>query len=186
MKRLKLGDILAFQTDRGYRIFHWAYNVPKKGKYIRVMPGFYQTIPNNLNEIVSGECAFIIWADINWYYKNGLFVLVGHEDVSNETYPFPEYQILLKYVDPDDDHYAFFEFNHIYRNEWETCRSDPFANGFPERFKYLKLLNLRCSPFLMMTLLSSDFDTHNWHKFDMSSKKDYYEKLYGHLLKQDL
>lgn len=118
MKRLKLGDILAFQTDRGYRIFHWAYNVPKKGKYIRVMPGFYQTIPNNLNDIVSGECAFIIWADINWYYKNGLFILVGHEEVSNETYPFPEYQILLKYVDPDDDHYAFFEFNHIYHNEW--------------------------------------------------------------------
>ena len=40
MKREKLGDVYAFKTDRGYRIMQWAYNIEKRGKYIKVFDGF--------------------------------------------------------------------------------------------------------------------------------------------------
>ncbi|MBR6646576.1 MAG: hypothetical protein IKL09_03575 [Clostridia bacterium] len=60
MKRAKVGDVYYVKVPNGYKIYQWAYSIPKQGDYIRVFEGLYADVPNEIEEIVQGPHSYII------------------------------------------------------------------------------------------------------------------------------
>ena len=78
MRRSKIGDVYAFQTERGYRLFQFAYKVVRIGKFYRVFPNFYSEIPENLREIILGDYSYLIWYNVATGFRSGLFQFLGN------------------------------------------------------------------------------------------------------------
>lgn len=94
MKRAKIGDVYAIKVPNGYKIYQWAYSIPRKGDYIRVFDGLHESIPNNLSEIVVGPHSYIISFDTKRAYRIGLAQMLDNFPVPDE-YPFPDYMLAL-------------------------------------------------------------------------------------------
>ena len=92
MKRAKLGDVYWVKVPNGYKIYQWAYSIPRKGDYIRVFDGLYDSIPTEITAIVAGPHSYIIPFYSSKAYRIGLAHLIGNYPVPAE-YPFPEFQI---------------------------------------------------------------------------------------------
>lgn len=90
MKRSKLGDLFSIKVSNGYKLFQRAYDVPRKGQFIRVFDGLYSVIPDDVTGIVSGPHSYILNFDAIGAYRCGLAQLVGNYPVPS-VYPFPEY-----------------------------------------------------------------------------------------------
>jgi len=178
MKKAQLGDVYAFRTERGYRIIHWAYYKEKHGKFVRIFPGFFDEIPNNIDEIINGECAYIICFDAPKAYKKGIFILLKNSPVSDK-YPFPKYDI--NYHDYDD--YGEFEIcEFLCHQNFEEFRGNPTGKGLPPKYQNIKLINAIVDPIWFLYLLSSDFDLHHWNLFYPGDKWEEYEKKYGDMI----
>ena len=92
MRRAKLGDVYSVKVPNGYKIYQWAYTIPKKGDFIRVFDGLYAEVPDNIEQIVRGPHSYIIPCYTKKMYKVGLSQLIGNYEVPKE-YPFPEYKL---------------------------------------------------------------------------------------------
>lgn len=94
MKRARIGDVYYVKVPNGYKLYQWAYYIPRKGDYIRVFDGLYATIPENLSEIVAGPHSYIISFDTKRAYRIGLARMLGNFPVPDE-YPFPDFKIAI-------------------------------------------------------------------------------------------
>lgn len=94
MKRARMGDVYSVKVPNGYKIYQWAYSIPREGDYIRVFDGLHEYIPTNLPKIVAGPHSYIIPFDTKRAYRIGLAQMLGNFPVPDE-YPFPEYEFSL-------------------------------------------------------------------------------------------
>lgn len=92
MRRAKLGDVYCIRVPNGYKLYQWAYRIPKEGDYIRVFDGLYDEIPTNVAEIVAGKHSYIIAFFASRAYRIGLAQLIDNLPVP-EKYPFPDFEI---------------------------------------------------------------------------------------------
>lgn len=60
MRRSKLGDVYATKLPNGYKIYQRAYDIPRRGDFVRVFDGLYESIPANVEEIVRGPHSYIV------------------------------------------------------------------------------------------------------------------------------
>ena len=131
--------------------------------------------------LVDEECAYIIDFDSSRMCRKGIFEWVGNKAVS-EKYPFPKHDIFCYCRSNDNPNSICFQVcNSTFHQEYENYWSDCSGNGLPEKYKDIKLLNTVFSPLSALCLIASDFDMHNWDNYDTNFKREYYEKLYGHL-----
>lgn len=72
MPRAKLGDVYACKVLKGYKIIQWAYYIERYGRFIRVFDGLYDTIPENIAQIVAGEHSYITDLFVGRAYRIGL------------------------------------------------------------------------------------------------------------------
>ena len=178
MRRAQLGDVYVFLTERGYRIIHWAYYIEKQGKFVRIFPGFYPQIPDNIEEIVGGECAYMMCFDAPKAYRRGFFTFVKNCPVSDK-YPFPNHVIVYR----DYGTYGEFEVCEFdCHQHFEIFRGDPTGKGLPKKYQELKLINGIVDPIWFVYLLSSDFDLHHWDLFVPGALWDEYDKKYGDMI----
>lgn len=153
MRRSKIGDVYFIRLPNGIKIFQRAYDIPRIGRFIRVFGGLFNTIPDNIERIISGPHSYIINFHSSRAYRIGLIELIGNYPVPDE-YPFPCYmfdfwqnasgirQIRVRNVD-----FSYFKAYDVGRLE-----------DLPEKFRNLTLLSMTVSPDWLLYL----FDT-NWN-----------------------
>ena len=78
MKRTKIGDVYAIKLMNGYKLYQWAYTIPRKGKFMRVFDGLFDNIPNNIEDLVNNPHSYIIEFDAPRAYRVGLAQLAGN------------------------------------------------------------------------------------------------------------
>ena len=92
MRRAVIGDVYCIKVPNGYKIFQWAYKIPRSGNYIRVFEGLYDSIPSNIEQIAAGPHSYMIWFNAGRAYRCGLATFLGNYPVPPE-YPFPQFAI---------------------------------------------------------------------------------------------
>lgn len=179
MRRVKLGDVFAFKTDRGYRIVQWVYHIEKYGKHVKIFHGFYNEKPDNLTTILQNECSYIIIFDISQLFKKGILEYWGNY-ASCILEPFPQYDIgFRKY----GSQILFRISNSMRHQENEQYIGDSSGSVIPEKYKDVRLLNSMPHPIIFLYLLSSNFDLNHydlyWPKDD---EVDVLEQKFANLL----
>ena len=162
MKRSQLGDVFAFKTERGYRIMHWVYHIEKQGKFVKVFAGFYPQMPENLQEIIDGEYAYMINFDARRLYNKGIFELWGNYP-GRDQIPFPTHDIEFRRYVGNSILFRVAQFT-CHQND-EQFIGDATGKCIPERYSHIRLLNGIPHPFRFLYLLSSDFDLHHFDLF---------------------
>lgn len=162
MRRAKVGDVYAFKTERGYRILQWAYKIEKWGRYVRVFPNFYDKIPDNIEDIVRGECSYIISFHIPKLYQKGLLEFLCTVPIESIP-PFPKYDIDYVSYGNNRGEYEICEFACHNNSEYFEGLAD--GTGLPKKYKDLKLINGSVDPVWFIYLLTSDFDMKHWDLF---------------------
>ena len=175
MKRYKTGDVFVFKTENGYRIILWAYSIDKVGDFVRVIPGFYNDIPNNVLEIASGNCSFIIQISIKTMAKK-LLTYVG--SINESLIPeMPKYQISYS----DFGSYGRFNVSEFGKAQ-NFCIYEglPDGSALPNDVRDINLVNGAVGIYWFIYLITEGFDTKHWNLFYPGEKKhDIYEKKYG-------
>lgn len=142
MRRSKLGDVYATKLPNGYKLYQRAYDIPRKGDFVRVFAGLYESIPENIEEIVNGPHDYIINFFSSRAYRIGLAEFAGNYPIPEE-YPFPEYMISFFLVSKDD----VFRVN-VTRTD--TTEQQVFyvrkLCELPEQFRDIKLLSVAPHP----------------------------------------
>ncbi len=180
MRRGKLGDVYAFKTERGYRILHYVYYIEKWGQYIKIFPGFYNEQPQNLEEIISGDCAYMMSLAITKLYRTGLLEWWGTYPNDDKKNPFPTHDI--NYLDFGG--YGEFEIcESMCHQHHEDFKGLPDGTGIPDKYKDVRLINCIPDPISFLCILSSDFDLKHWQYYQVAHEKwNEYEKKYGDIL----
>lgn len=162
MKRARMGDVYTIKVPNGYKIFQWAYSIHRKGDYIRVFDGIYETIPCNLSEIVAGPHGYIISFDTKRAYRVGLAQMLGNFPVPDE-YPFPDYMLALH---PGGNR----KIGAIAVDSTSSTNQPSIAGQWfrvsriqdlPPQFQNITLLNSRLSPSWLLYLFDIGFTLNN-------------------------
>lgn len=156
MRRAKIGDVYYIKVPNGYKIFQWAYRVPKIADYIRVFEGLYEDIPTNISEIVEAPHSYIISFHITRAYRIGLAKLLGTYVVP-DSYPFPEFQVSFF----TDDEGNVFLMDIMRTNgtmdDW-TYFYASHMEELPEPYRSITVLNHHVTPNWLLYLFDSNFN----------------------------
>lgn len=158
MRRIKIGDVFTIKVPHGYKIYQWAYDVPKRGKYIRVFDGLYGTVPDNISDIVSGLHSYISDFDVRKAYRIGLAEYLGNYPVPDE-YPFPDYMLglypggVITVLASSQASPAYVN-DPCFRGHWFNVSR---VQDLPSQFRDIKLLNNRVSPAKLLYLFDIGF-----------------------------
>ncbi len=168
--------MFAFKTVNGYRIILWAYSIDKFGDYVRVVPGFYDDIPENVLDIAVGNCSFIIQIPIKTMLKTKLLTYI--DSVNKFSIPeMPCYQIEYS----DYGSYGQFEVSEFGRTQ-NSCIYEglPDGSGLPEQFKEIKLVNGAVGIYWFIYLITEGFDNKHWNLlYPGKEKYKLYEQQYN-------
>lgn len=175
MKRLKLGDVFAVKVPNGYKLYQWAYNIPKHGEYIRVLKGLYNEIPSDIDRIVKEQHNFVINFNFRRAYRIGLSQLLGTFPVPKE-YPLPDYNIdLCQNIDGEIYCISFAA---------EPGSGKPYRRfkvssieQLPYEFQGIRLINGCVSPDWLLYLFDTDFDFTDLRRFFPAVPGQYKEVL---------
>lgn len=167
MRRIKVGDVFLFKIPNGYKLTQWAYDIPRRGQFLRVFPGLFDSIPNNIENLVREEHSYIIAARIRQLYKIGLAEFLGNYPVP-EQYPFPPYNLAV-----DTDHtgkvYRIFFIRTTPGGPPSESRYSFLASSIedlPPEFRGIKLLNGYLSPDLLLYLFDCNFDLDHLERYE--------------------
>lgn len=155
MRRVKLGDVFSIKVPNGYKLFQWAYRIPKQGDFIRVFKGLYKSIPKNIQEIVESEHSYVMNLEVSRYYRTGLSEFIDNFDIP-QKFSFPKYQIFF-YVEGGKVHGIDVmsstlpcEINKIFD---VSCMEE-----LPEPYRCSYLLNGYFTPNIVLYLFDKGFD----------------------------
>ena len=179
MKRYRVGDVFAFKTANGYRIILWAYTIDKFGDFVRVLPGFYDTIPSDALDIATGTCSFIIQVSIKTMCKKNLLTYIG--SVDNSLIPeMPKYQIEYS----DYGNYGRFNVSEFGRAQnFSVYEGAPDGSCLPKHFQEVNLVNGSVGIYWFIYLITEGFDNKHWNLFYPGEKKHkIYEEKYGNIV----
>lgn len=165
MRRAMLGDVYVMKLPNGYKIFQWAYLIPRKGEFIRVFDGLYDAIPEDIERIVGGAHSYIIAFYASRAYRIGLASFIANLPVP-EKYPFPHYSIEF-FLDSG---------NRLYFVSVRDLRNPPVGPStllfdvtsmkeLPLEYREIKLVAGFLSPDLVMCLFDYNFDMDHPERF---------------------
>ena len=164
MKRAKVGDVYYIKVPNGYKLYQWAYSIPKDGDYIRVFPGLYQEIPKSIAEIVEGSHSYIAPFRTKRAYRIGLSELIGNYPVP-EKYPFPDYMVSFSSYSSSGKVFNI----RVMGTNWGLGNRYSYdvssMEELPMQYRNIKLLNACVSPSWLLYLFDIDFDLTKLEKF---------------------
>ncbi len=167
MRRAKLGDVYWVKVPNGYKIYQWAYSIPKKGDYIRVFEGLYATIPVEIEEIVQGPHSYIIPCFTKKMYQIGISQLIGNYKVPEE-YPFPKNMLWFWQDEKTNKPFAIEVMDVFSTREYcETFEVDRMSK-LPLKHQGEKLINARVGVPYILYLFDVNF---NLSKLEFFSPK---------------
>ena len=140
MRRAQIGDVYSIKLPNGYKIYQWAYDIPRYGYYNRVFSGLFDEIPDNIAEIVSNEHSYIIEFNSKRAYKLGLAQFLGNYPVPEE-YPFPKYKFSIGIAsDGEVLHISVMHTDGTSFGGRQTFKAKTMLD-LPEEYQCLTLLN---------------------------------------------
>ena len=162
MRRGKIGDLYAVKMPNGYKLYQWAFRIPKYGDYIRVFKGLYKSIPDNLSDIVNGPHSFLISFFSNKAYRIGLAEFLANFPV---TISFPKYAIYFFQNMKGEIPYIRLipTSEHRYSEELEFCVNR--ISDLPAPYNSETLLYSCISPDWLLYLFDKDFDLSDLKEF---------------------
>lgn len=78
MKRIKIGDLFEIKTKNGKAFLQYMYKDAKLGELVRILPGIFKEIPNNLDQVINQEELFYIYFPLNAAYKKNIVQLIDN------------------------------------------------------------------------------------------------------------
>lgn len=185
MRRAKLGDVYSVKVPNGYKLYQWAYSIPKKGDYIRVFPGLYSTVPNNIKQIVLSEHSYIISFNASRAYRIGLVQFVENIPVPDQ-YPFPKHQIRFSI----DHNTRRVDRIHVMnadgtRDLWQWFNVNSMAE-LPEEYRTVTLLNSCVTPNWLLYLFDKDFSLDHPERFFLGPDPETAVKEYTSIINDAL
>ena len=195
MKRAKIGDVYYAKMPNGYKLFQWAYRIPKRGDYIRVFDGLFEDIPDNIAEIVEGPHSYIIGFYTSRAYKIGLVKLIGNYSVP-EKYPFPNYRVKFWINQKGEVFSIWLTPNNSTVNGSLNTLSFPASarNELPSQYRGETLLNSTVPPDMLLYLFDCNFSLTSPNLLDprhtlgngWESKYQVYEDMVQQALRQSI
>ena len=164
MRRAKLGDVFCIKVPNGYKIFQWAYRVDRKGDYMRVFPGLYDSVPESIEQMVLGEHSYIIAFHISRAYRIGLAQWLGNFPVP-EQYPFPKIQIAFRQDNATRDISAIGVMSADGTRDVMEIYYVKRMEQLPKAFRNEKLLNAYLTPNWLLYLFDNNFDMQHPDRF---------------------
>lgn len=180
MRKAKLGDVYYIKVPNGYKLYQWAYSIPKRGDYIRVFDGLYASIPDNLKEIVLSQHSYIIAFYASRAYRNGFAHFLGSFPVP-ENYPFPKYQIRFS-IDQNRKVDQIHVMNSDGKRDvwqWFDVRS---VDKLPEAYRNTTLLNSCVTPNWLLYLFDNGFDLKHPERFFLDDDPDTQLQKYNDII----
>ena len=173
MRRSKLGDLYAIKVPNGYKLFQRAYDIPRSGNFIRVFTGLYDSIPDNLEDIVAGPHSYIINFHSSRAYRIGLAQLCGNFPIPEE-YPYPEYMFRFwRHCDSGKYHVQVLRTDLREIHKFSVSR----MNELPDPFKQLTLLGEGLSPEWVLYLFDTDWSPSDLSNYTPGCSEQEYEAV---------
>ena len=164
MRRAKLGDVFCIKVPNGFKIFQWAYRVERKGDYMRVFPGLYDSVPENIESIALSEHSYIIAFHISRAYRIGLAQWLGNFPVP-EQYSFPKIQIAFRQDNATRDISAIDVMSADGTRDIMEIYYVKRMEQLPKAFRNEKLLNAYLTPNWLLYLFDNNFDMQHPERF---------------------
>ena len=171
MRRAKIGDVYCIRLPNGYKLYQWAYRIPRKGDFIRVFDGLYDSIPQNIESIVSAPHSYIIAFYASRAYRIGLASFLDNYNVPNE-YPFPKYQIRFRIDREKQKVYRIHVMNSD--DNWDVWQWYDVSSikELPQEYQNITLINGVLTPNWLLYLFDNGFDLQHMEKFDPGSNPE--------------
>lgn len=160
MKRARVGDVYYVKVPNGYKLYQWAYKIPRKGDYIRVFDGLFDTVPENIEEIIAGPESYIISFYSGRAYRIGLAHLIGNYPVPR---PFPEKMIGF-YQNMEGEIFAIDVQNAMQAQDFQSFNVSSMAQ-LPKEYQDLTLLNSCVTPNWLLYLFDINFNLNDLIRF---------------------
>lgn len=94
-KRVKTGDIIEITTKKGLAYAQYTHEhskPPRYGSLVRVLPGFYQTRPNDFSEIAKLTSTFQTFFPLRTAVNQKVVTIVANEPIPIEERKFPVFR----------------------------------------------------------------------------------------------
>lgn len=166
MRRGKIGDVYSIKLPNGYKLYQWAYRIPKWGDYIRVFEGLYDAVPEDVASIAAGPHSYIIGFFASRAYRIGLAQLLGNYPVPEE-YPFPEFRLTFWMNQNQEIFSIWVTPNGNHPVVGSDIMNFPVSsmNELPEAYRNLKLLSSVVTPDWLLFLFDNNFNLHDLRRF---------------------
>lgn len=158
MKRPKIGDLYYVEVPNGYKLYQWAYTIPRWGDYIRVFDGLYSELPNNIDQIAAGPHSYILPFATKRLYRIGIAKLIGNYPVPEE-YPFPEHHVHFDFH-PESKKIIGMDVSGVFSirdGNWGYYEVNQMKD-LPCKYQNIKLINSRIGPEWLLYLFDVDFN----------------------------
>ena len=164
MRRGKLGDVYYIKVPNGYKLYQWAYKIPKYGDFIRVFPGLYKELPENIKDIILARHSYIIEFFSNRAYRIGLAQFIGNYPVPDE-YPYPD--LKFNFVECTSGEIAFISIMRT-NGTLDDCRTFYVSRmkDLPPCYQNLTLLNSYIPPSWLLYLFDTDWSPEKLQHYD--------------------
>ena len=89
MTKAQVGDIVEFETPKGFAYAQFSNVHERFGELLRVLPGIYQTRREEFADLAQQNERFYVFYPLKAMIKEGLVKVVAHSDVPVQAKPFP-------------------------------------------------------------------------------------------------
>jgi len=81
MKSIQLGDVFEIPAPSGKEIFQYVHQHKTIGELIRILPGLYETTPENIDPIVNQKELYFVHFPLKAAYRRGIVDCLGNFDI---------------------------------------------------------------------------------------------------------
>ena len=181
MRKARLGDVYYIKVPNGYKLYQWAYTIPRRGDYIRVFNGLYPMIPNNVEDIVLSPHSYIIAFYAARAYRKGISHFLKNLPIPS-TFPFPKYQLRFSLNIKDQKVDRIHVMNSDGgRDVWQWFDVGTI-DELPEEYRDVTLLNSCVTPNWLLYLFDNGFDLKHPERFFLGANPEVELQKYNDLI----
>jgi hypothetical protein len=97
-QKILIGDVIEISTAKGLAYAQFSHNHARYGVLLRILPGFFDTRPANLKEVVAHQELFVTFFPLQAAVDRKIFEVVANLPVPDSAKKFPLFRTGV--VDP--------------------------------------------------------------------------------------
>lgn len=91
-RKIQIGDIIEITTKGGLAYAQLTHNHPRYSSLIRILPGYFETTPDDLSHLVREPSVFVTFFPLQGALNRGIFKIVGNHPVPRSAMEFPVFR----------------------------------------------------------------------------------------------